>query len=405
MFELEPTTRAFVLMPLDQTSMSMYTWEAPIGTLKASSDDHRQQSIDQKLISATKEDLHDLARYFLQDETPRANPNATDIHGMTALHHAAQSEGDTLGFIKLLLAHGSEVDARCQVEYPDFCRGGDEKPVPCAVSGHTPLFLALRHGRTAAMEELLLHGASMQAALFEAVTAKDASMVRMLFRLREVNKWTLGASFTLTEEYRYKGKRIPLNPLELSAALGDQVTAGVIREALLASHGHDRGNDLVASAFGTALNLADIDMASILSGFFDAWKPWATRSDKQGNSPLALLLKMILASGEETVQSNQATLQTIAGNLVRSVAADERDWLVLKNSSGESVVSIFGDNFAELEFLKPQLHETSLDHHLQARRRRAQSNPRLRVLGAMQKRHARFTIGGDESEDAGQNDE
>ncbi|EGY14519.1 uncharacterized protein VDAG_05683 [Verticillium dahliae VdLs.17] len=411
---------ASVLMPLDQTSMSMYTctWptitnsqllgvtgEAPIGTLKASSDDHRQQSIDQKLISATKEDLHDLARYFLQDETPRANPNATDIHGMTALHHAAQSEGDTLGFIKLLLAHGSEVDARCQVEYPDFCRGGDEKPVPCAVSGHTPLFLALRHGRTAAMEELLLHGASMQAALFEAVTAKDASMVRMLFRLREVNKWTLGASFTLTEEYRYKGKRIPLNPLELSAALGDQVTAGVIREALLASHGHDRGNDLVASAFGTALNLADIDMASILSGFFDAWKPWATRSDKQGNSPLALLLKMILASGEETVQSNQATLQTIAGNLVRSVAADERDWLVFKNSSGESVVSIFGDNFAELEFLKPQLHETSLDHHLQARRRRAQSNPRLRVLGAMQKRHARFTIGGDESEDAGQNDE
>ncbi|KAL9942821.1 hypothetical protein D7B24_003066 [Verticillium nonalfalfae] len=255
------------------------------------------------------------------------------------------------------------------------------------------------------MEELLLHGASMQAALVEAVTAQDASTVGLLFRLRGVNKWTLGASFTLTEEYRYKGKRISLTPLELSAALGDEVTAGVIQKALLASHGHDRGNDMVASAFGTALNLADIDMASILSGFFDAWKPWATRSDKQGNNPLALLLKMILASDEEIVQSNQAKLQAIAGNLVRSVAADERDWLVFKNSSGESVVNMFANNIAELEFLESQLRETSLDHHLQARRRRAQNIPQSRVLGAMQKRHARFTIGGDESEDAGQDDE
>ncbi|KAG7149276.1 hypothetical protein HYQ46_001820 [Verticillium longisporum] len=87
---------ASVLMPLDQTSMSMYTctWptitksqlleiteEAPAGKPKASSVDHRQQSIDQKLISAAKEGHHDLARYFLQDVAPRANPNATDIHG------------------------------------------------------------------------------------------------------------------------------------------------------------------------------------------------------------------------------------------------------------------------------------------------------------------------------------
>ncbi|EEY20520.1 hypothetical protein VDBG_06630 [Verticillium alfalfae VaMs.102] len=411
---------ASVLMPLDQTSMSMYTctWptvtksqllevteEAPSGILEPSSDDHRQQFIDQKLISATKEDLHDLARYFLQDETPRANPNAADIHGMTALHYAAQSEGHTLGFIKLLLAHGSEIDARCHLNYPFFRRDGDEQPVPCAVSGHTPLFLALHYRRTAAMEELLLHGASMQAALVEAVTAKDASTVGLLFRLRGVNKWTLGASFTLTEQYRYKGKRISLTPLELSAALGDGVTAGVIQKALLASHGHDRGNDLVASSFGTALNLADIDMASILSGFFDAWKPWATRSDKQGNNPLALLLKMILASDEEIVESNQAKLQAIASNLVRSVAADERDWLVFKNSSGESVVSIFVNNVAELGFLESQLSEASLGRHLQATKPRLLKMKRGHHRDATQKGHVRFTLGGDESEDAGQNDE
>ncbi|CRK21657.1 hypothetical protein BN1723_002773 [Verticillium longisporum] len=374
---------ASVLMPLDQTSMSMYTctWptitksqlleiteEAPAGKPKASSVDHRQQSIDQKLISAAKEGHHDLARYFLQDVAPRANPNATDIH-----------EGETSSFIKLLLAHGSEIDARCQVDYPFFQCDDDEQPVPCAVSGHTPLFLALHHRRTAAMEELLLHGASLQAALVSAVMANEPSTVGFLFRLRGVNKWTLWASFTLAEEYRYKGKRIPLNPLELSAALRDEITAGVIRKALLASHGHDRGNDLFASAFGTALDLADIDMASIISGFFDAWKPWATRSDKQGNNPLALLLKMILASGEEIVQSNQANLQAIARNLVRSVAADERDWLVFKNSSGESVVNIFAKNLAELEFLEPQLRETSLDRHLQARRRRARKK-RLRTV-------------------------
>jgi len=93
----------------------------------------------------------------------RANPDAADSRGRTALHWAGSAH-----CVKLLLAHNAGPDAR------------DEK-------GETPLFWAAKSGRVEAVRFLVASGASVdaldcrgQTALFEAARREHLDVVRVL---------------------------------------------------------------------------------------------------------------------------------------------------------------------------------------------------------------------------------
>jgi ankyrin repeat protein len=153
--------------------------------------------VDVRVVSAAKNRDIAAVRTLLKQ---RADVNAVDIEGMTALHWAAH--WDNLEAVKLLLAAGANAKAAnrygvtplheastvSNVQMIEALLKAGANPNAAYGAGETPLMTAARTGNVASVKTLLAHGADInateefrgQTALIWATTENHPEVVKLL---------------------------------------------------------------------------------------------------------------------------------------------------------------------------------------------------------------------------------